>query len=103
MLGLGTGLAFPALVGSVLAEVPRLAAGAAAGSLSTAQQFASAAGVAVIGSVCFATFGSHQGHPEISRALTTVTVIHLVLMLVVTGLSILLVRRPNKRMLAPTP
>ncbi|WP_211349396.1 MFS transporter [Micromonospora pisi] len=103
MLGLGTGLAFPALVGSVLAEVPRRAAGAAAGSLSTAQQFASAAGVAVIGSVFFATFGSHQGHPEISNALTTVTVIHLVLMLVVTGLSILLVRRPNKRMLAPNP
>jgi MFS family permease len=89
ILGFGTGLAFPALVGSVLAEVPQSAAGAAAGSLTTAQQFASAAGVATIGSVFLASF-SHPGHREALDALTGVTVIHLLLMLAVAGLSILL-------------
>lgn len=51
--GLGLGLAAPALVGTILAGVPRRSAGAAGGVLSTVNQVGSAAGIAVIGTVFF--------------------------------------------------
>ncbi len=57
VVGLGNGLAVPALVGSVLAGVRAKAAGASAGVLTTSQQFASAAGIAGLGSVFFARLG----------------------------------------------
>ena len=58
IIGLGNGLAFLALIGSVLANVEPTRAGAASGVLTTTQQFANAAGVAVFGSLFFAFLGS---------------------------------------------
>jgi len=61
LVGLGNGLAVPALIGAVLAGVRTKQAGAAAGVLMTSQQFASAVGIAGIGSVFFQALGANTG------------------------------------------
>lgn len=53
--GLGLGLAAPSLVNVILAGVPGRNAGAAGGALSTITQIGGATGVAVLGSLFFAT------------------------------------------------
>ena len=50
-------MALPSLIGASLAHVPPERAGAAAGILTTAQQFGVASGVAVIGAVFYARLG----------------------------------------------
>jgi len=57
VVGAGNGLAVPALIGAVLAGVNSRQAGAAAGVLTTSQQFASAVGIAVLGTVFFVALG----------------------------------------------
>jgi len=98
LIGLGNGLAVPALVGSVLAGVRPQQAGAAAGVLTTAQQFASAAGVAAIGSVFFQALGTPHGVASYASAFQRVAVIDLVLVLIAAGISLTLPRpaRPAK-------
>jgi len=54
---LGNGVVLPALIGTALVTVPPQLAGAGAGALTTAQQFASSAGVAVVGTVFLAIAG----------------------------------------------
>jgi len=61
LVGLGNGLAVPALIGAVLAGVRTEQAGAAAGVLMTSQQFASAIGIAGIGSIFFQALGTNTG------------------------------------------
>jgi MFS family permease len=61
LIGIGNGFALPSLVGSALSGIPGRRAGAAAGLLTTTQQFASAIGVSVLGSVFFAVLGTHPG------------------------------------------
>ena len=57
IIGLGQGMALPSLIGAALSHVPPERAGAAAGILTTAQQFGVASGVAVIGAVFYARLG----------------------------------------------
>ncbi|WP_211370686.1 MFS transporter [Nonomuraea turkmeniaca] len=54
LVGAGNGLVLPQLIGAALVEVEPHQAGIGSGMLSTAQQFAGAGGVAVIGAVFFA-------------------------------------------------
>ncbi|MFI7637608.1 MFS transporter [Nonomuraea sp. NPDC049400] len=54
LVGSGNGLVLPQLIGAALVEVAPHQAGIGSGILSTAQQFAGAGGVAVIGAVFFA-------------------------------------------------
>ncbi|TDD02504.1 MFS transporter [Nonomuraea deserti] len=54
LVGAGNGLVLPQLIGAALVEVEPHQAGIGSGVLSTAQQFAGAGGVAVIGAVFFA-------------------------------------------------
>jgi MFS family permease len=54
LVGAGNGLVLPQLIGAALVEVEPHQAGIGSGILSTAQQFAGAGGVAVIGAVFFA-------------------------------------------------
>jgi EmrB/QacA subfamily drug resistance transporter len=61
VISLGNGLVLPSLVTIALRDVPLRHAGAAAGALSTGQQFASAVGVAGIGTLYFAAAGGGQG------------------------------------------
>ncbi len=59
LIGAGNGLVIPALIGSSLTDVQPHRAGAASGLLATGQQFATAAGVAVLSEIFFAGLGSH--------------------------------------------
>lgn len=61
VISLGNGVVLPSLVTIALRDVPLPHAGAAAGALSTGQQFASAVGVAGIGTVYFTTASAGQG------------------------------------------
>ncbi|MGW0194875.1 MFS transporter [Nonomuraea sp. NPDC003201] len=60
LVGTGNGLVLPQLIGAALVEVAPHQAGIGSGILSTAQQFAGAGGVAVIGAVFFAA--AEGGH-----------------------------------------
>jgi EmrB/QacA subfamily drug resistance transporter len=57
-VGAGMGLAIPALINLVLRAVPPADAGAASGTLVTAQQVGAALGVAIVGTVFFSELGS---------------------------------------------
>jgi EmrB/QacA subfamily drug resistance transporter len=59
--GGGMGLAIPPLINLVLRAVPPADAGAASGTLVTAQQIGNALGVAIVGTVFFSELGSATG------------------------------------------
>ncbi|MGA8245577.1 MAG: MFS transporter [Nocardioides sp.] len=61
VISLGNGVVLPSLVGAGLGDVPPQLAGAGSGALATGQQFASAVGVAGIGTLYFATAGTGSG------------------------------------------
>ena len=94
VIGLGNGLAVPALTGAVLAGARPRDAGAAAGILTTSQQFASAAGVAALGTVFFAAVGTRHDTAAYAAALGWVSGAALVLLLVAAAASLLLPRPP---------
>ncbi|WP_327590242.1 MFS transporter [Nonomuraea sp. NBC_00507] len=66
LVGAGNGLILPQLIGAALVEVEPHQAGIGSGMLSTAQQFAGAGGVAVIGAVFFAV-AREGGHVAAMR------------------------------------
>jgi EmrB/QacA subfamily drug resistance transporter len=68
LFGLGGGLTVPMIMATVLAGVRPAQAGAASGVLTTAQQFAGAAGIAVLGTVFFAALGSHPDRGDFASA-----------------------------------
>ncbi len=92
LVGLGNGLAFPALVGAVLTGVRPTHAGAAAGVLATTQQFASAAGVAALGAVFFGVLGTRPARADFAAAAESVTFLALALVLAASALTALLPR-----------
>ena len=58
LIGTGQGIALPSLIGAALTHVQPQRAGAAAGILTTTQQFGAAGGIAVIGAVFYSALGS---------------------------------------------
>ena len=95
VIGLGQGMALPSLIGAALSNVPPERAGAAAGILTTAQQFGVASGVAVIGAVFYTRFGSTPASSVSAMALAMA--INAVIVLVAAGLTTLLPRRTAGR------
>ena len=91
VIGLGQGLAMPSLIGAALSGVPAERAGAAAGILTTMQQFGTAAGIAVIGVVFYSRLGPARAD-SVSAMVLAMTV-DLGIVVVATGLSFLLPRR----------
>ncbi|WP_200823864.1 MFS transporter [Nonomuraea solani] len=83
LIGAGNGLVLPQLIGAALVEVAPHQAGIGSGILSTAQQFAGAGGVAVIGAVFFATAGSTTASAQHVLAMRYSAAIDLALVLVV--------------------
>ncbi len=79
VIGLGNGMSVPSLIGAALAAIRVEQAGAAAGVLTTAQQFASAAGVAGLGSVLFAALGKGTGVAAYAGAIEWSTGVSLIL------------------------
>ncbi|WP_131740445.1 MFS transporter [Actinomadura roseirufa] len=100
LLGLGGGLTLPSVIGAVLARIRPEQAGAAAGVLSTTQQFSGAAGVAVLGTVFFGSLGAHPGRAAYASAAETALWACLVLALAMLPLTFIVQRPPAK---PPTP
>jgi EmrB/QacA subfamily drug resistance transporter len=92
LVGLGNGLVLPTLVGAVLAGIRPSHGGAAAGVLTTTQQFASAAGVAVLGAVFFGGLGARPSRDDFAAATEAVTFLALALVLTAAALTLLLPR-----------
>lgn len=62
VVSIGNGVLLPSIVGSAMEAVPAAMAGTASGVLTTAQQFAGASGVALVGSVYFTVAGGIGDH-----------------------------------------
>jgi MFS family permease len=91
-ISLGNGIVLPSLIGAALIDIEPFQAGAAAGMLTASQQFASSAGVAVIGTVFFAAVGSQHDSAGYPHGMVWAAVIDAVLAL----LTALLVRTLKK-------
>jgi EmrB/QacA subfamily drug resistance transporter len=100
VIGLGQGMALPSLIGTALARVPPARAGAAAGILTTTQQFGVASGVAVIGAVFYARLG--PGRASSVPAMELGMAIDAVVVLAAAALTLLLPRRAAARRAAVT-
>ncbi|MFE0047014.1 MFS transporter [Streptomyces albireticuli] len=83
LIGAGNGVVLPALFGAALMRVRPQDAGIASGILTTTQQFASAAGVAVIGAVFFAVAGHEATSAGWATAMGWATAISVAMVLVV--------------------
>jgi EmrB/QacA subfamily drug resistance transporter len=92
LVGLGNGLVLPTLIGAVLAGIQPSHGGAAAGVLTTTQQFASAAGVAVLGAVFFGGLGLRPSRADFAGSTEAVTFLALALVLTAAALTLLLPR-----------
>ena len=100
IIGLGQGMALPSLIGTALARVPPGRAGAAAGILTTAQQFGVASGVAVIGAVFYTRLGVTRASSV--PAMETAMTINAAVVLAAAALTLLLPRRSPARRPAVT-
>ena len=69
VVGLGFGTSIPVVIGAVLGKVSAEHAGSASGVLSTAQQFASALGIASIGGLFFHWLGAGDELGDFSHAM----------------------------------
>ncbi|MEV6960749.1 MFS transporter [Streptomyces sp. NPDC051207] len=87
LIGGGNGVVLPALFGAALMRVNPEDAGVASGILTTAQQFASAAGVAIIGAVFFMVAGSDPGGEDYAVAMAWATAVSVLMVLVVMRLT----------------
>lgn len=91
VVGLGNGTAVPVLIGIVLQGV-HAGAGVISGILTTTQQFATAAGIAILGGVFFAALGTEHTLAGYARAMLYSTCGSLVLGVLAVLLSARLLR-----------
>jgi MFS family permease len=96
---LGNGIVLPALIGTSLIEVAAHQAGVGAGVLTTAQQFASSAGVAIVGTIFFAVAGGTPAPGGYAAAMTAAAWVDLALVVAVTALTALTARAARARQL----
>ena len=102
IVGLGSGIAVPVLVGVVIQPV-REGAGMVSGVLTTAQQFTSAVGVAAVGAVFFAVLGSGHTLADYTRAIVWSASSSLLLAIVAVAISAQLTRVNNEPKPVATP
>jgi EmrB/QacA subfamily drug resistance transporter len=93
LIGIGQGLMVPSLMGAVLTHVRPEQAGAAAGVLTTTQQFSIAAGVAVIGAVFYEVIGGVPTRASFVSGLVVVAWVDAALLVLAAALTFLLPRR----------
>ena len=97
VIGLGQGIALPSLIGAVLAHVRPERAGAAAGILTTTQQFGAASGVAVIGAVFYGALGGLPSRATFVHGMELAMIIDAILLVLAAGVTLLLPRRTGAR------
>src|SRR5262249_58178011 len=93
LIGLGQGIALPSLIGAVLAHVRPDRAGAAAGILTTTQQFGAASGIAVIGAIFYAALGAAPGRGAFASAMVVAMAVNAALVAIAAATTWLLPRR----------
>ena len=93
LIGLGQGIALPSLIGAVLAHVRPERAGAAAGILTTTQQFGAASGIAIIGAVFYAVLGTAPSRGTFVSGMVVAMSVSAVLVAVAAAATLLLPRR----------
>ncbi|GAA0400787.1 MFS transporter [Streptomyces luteireticuli] len=86
LVGLGNGVVLPSLIGAALLQVPANKAGMASGALTTAQQFASSAGVAAVGALFFAVAGDRAPDTSYVDAMVWAASVCLLMCLVVMSM-----------------
>jgi MFS family permease len=91
IVGLGSGTAVPVLIGVVIQSL-REGTRMVSGVLATAQQFASAVGVAAVGAVFFAVLGSGHTLPDYTRPMLWSASSSLLLAIVAVAISAQLTR-----------
>ena len=93
LIGIGQGLMVPSLMSAVLTHVRPERAGAAAGVLTTTQQFAVASGVAVLGAVFYEVIGGAPSRASFVSGLVVVAWVDAALLVLAAALTFLLPRR----------
>ena len=86
LVGTGNGLVLPHLIGVALVRVRPHQAGVGSGILTTAQQFAGSAGIAVVGTAFFTVASPFPATADFTRAMTSSLLIDSGLLLVVIAL-----------------
>ncbi len=97
LIGLGQGIALPSLIGAVLAHVRAERAGAAAGILTTTQQFGAASGIAVIGAIFYSALGPAPSRSAFVTAMVVAMSVNAILVAVTAVTTLLLPRRTASR------
>ena len=92
LIGIGQGLMVPSLMGAVLTHVRPQQAGAAAGVLTTTQQFAIASGVAILGAVFYEVIGGVPTRASFVSGLVVIAWIDAALLIIAALLTFLLPR-----------
>jgi EmrB/QacA subfamily drug resistance transporter len=92
LIGIGQGLMVPSLMSAVLSHVRPEQAGAAAGVLTTTQQFSIASGVAVIGAVFYEVIGGVPTRASFVTGLTVVAWVDVAVLAIAAALTFLLPR-----------
>jgi EmrB/QacA subfamily drug resistance transporter len=93
LIGLGQGIALPSLIGAVLAHVRPERAGAAAGILTTTQQFGAASGIAIIGAIFYGVLGTAPSRGTFVSGMVVAMTVSAVLVAVAAAATLLLPRR----------
>jgi EmrB/QacA subfamily drug resistance transporter len=92
-IGVGQGMTVPSLMSGVLAHIHPSRAGAAAGVLTTTQQFAIASGVALIGAIFYGALGNAPTRATFVSSAVVIFWVDLALLLAAAALTFLLPRR----------
>ena len=87
-------MALPSLIGVVLMHVRPDRAGAAAGILTTTQQFGAASGIAIVGAIFYGAIGAVPGRGSFVSGMVLAMSVNAVLLVVAAAVTLLLSRRP---------
>jgi MFS family permease len=93
LIGLGQGISLPLLIGAVLTHIRPQQAGAAAGILTTTQQFGVASGIAVIGAVFYGALGAAPSRGSFVSGMVVAMSVDAALVAVAAAATLLLARR----------
>jgi hypothetical protein len=85
-------MALPSLIGVVLQHVRPERAGAAAGILTTTQQFGAASGIAIVGAVFYGAIGAVPGRASFVSGMVVAIAVNAVLLAAASAVSLLLRR-----------
>jgi EmrB/QacA subfamily drug resistance transporter len=92
VIGLGQGMALPSLIGVVLQHVRPERAGAAAGILTTTQQFGAASGIAIVGAIFYGAIGAVPGRASFVSGMVVAMTVNAILLAGAAAVTLLLRR-----------